>query len=158
MKLDVKMAALLTEHITRERFAEAAYFAVGNWADRQSFSGLQTWADGEAKDERNHYELVQGYLRDRGVATLQSVPAPTNTFGSYVEALKYLLRAEDSVTGSLNEIMAHAAQTGDMFTSQALWSLLAVQVHSTKTLQDLIIRVERGAPIDLLDLQMFEGL
>ena len=158
MKLSSQMSAMLTDHITVERLAEAAYRAVANWADAQAFFGLQKWADGEANDEREHQKLVTEYLRDRGIATLQTVPAPQNTFSDYVGALRYLLAVEERVSASVTAIMAAAEQLGDYPTQQALWSLLAVQVHSEKVLQDIIIKVERGAPIDLLDHTIFEEL
>lgn len=158
MKLSSQMSALLTDHITVERLAEAGYRAVANWADAQAFFGLQKWADGEADDEREHQKLVTEYLRDRGIATLQTVPAPQNTFGDYAAALRYLLAVEERVSASLNAIMAAAEELRCYATQQALWPLLAVQVHSEKTLQDIIIKVERGAPLDLLDHTIFEEL
>lgn len=158
MKLSSQVSALLTDHITLERLAEAAYRAVANWADLQAFFGLQKWADGEANDERDHQKLVTDYLRDRGVATLQSVPSPQNTFSDYAAALSYLLQVEQRVTHSVNTIMQVAMEDEDFATQQALWSLLAVQVHSEKVIQDLLIKVNRGAPIDLLDHTMFEEL
>lgn len=158
MKLSSQVSALLTDHITLERLAEAAYRAVANWADAQAFFGLQKWADGEADDERDHQKLVTDYLRDRGVATLQMVPSPQNTFSDYAAALSYLLQMEQRVTHSVNTIMQVAMEDEDFATQQALWSLLAIQVHSEKTVQDLLIKVNRGAPIDLLDHTMFEEL
>lgn len=158
MKLQSQISALLTDHITLERLAEAGYRAVANWADGQAFFGLQKFADGEADDEREHQKLVTEYLRDRGIATLQTVPAPTNTFNDYMGALGYLLSVEQRVSESVNRIMKTASDLQDYATQQALWPLLAVQVHSEKTIQDLMIRVARGAPIDLLDHTMFEEL
>lgn len=158
MKLSSQISASLTDHVTIERIAQSGYRSVANWADLQAYPGLQKWADGEADDEREHEKLVTEYLRDRGVATLQTVPAPTNTFADYMSALSYLLQIEQRVSNSLNSIMNSASELGDYATQQALWPLLAVQVHSEKTLQDLMTKVGRGAPIDLLDHELFEGL
>lgn len=156
MKLTSQISALLTDHVTLERLAEAAYRAAANWADERAYAGLKKWADGEAKDEREHQELVLEYLRDRGQATFQSVPVPQNIFSDYAGVLQYLLTIEERVSDSVNAIMGAAANAKDYPTQQALWPLLAVQVHSEKTLRDLIQRVNRGAPLDLLDSEIFE--
>jgi ferritin len=156
MKLTSQISALLTDHITLERLAEVAYRSVSNWADERAFQGLKKWADGEAKEEIEHQEMVLEYLRDRGLATMQAVPVPQTVFGDYVATLQYLLSIEERVSDSLNAIMAAAAGAKDYSTQQALWSLLPVQVKSEKTLRDAIQRVQRGAPIDLIDSEIWE--
>ena len=157
MKLDQRIGMMLTEQVTLERLAEAAYRAVACWADFQSFPGLTKWADGEADEERDHQLKILNYLRDRDRAMLQPVPAPQFDFAEYADALDYLLKVEQGVTMALNRIVEEAGVVGCYPTQELIWPLLPIQVQSEKTLNDALIKVRRSNQIDLLDFELWEG-
>ena len=159
MKLDQRIGMMLTEQVTLERLAEAAYRAVACWADFQSLRGLTKWADGEADEERDHQLKILNYLRDRDRAMLQPVPAPQFDFADYADALDYLLKVEQGVTMALNRIVEEAGVVGCYPTQELIWPLLPIQVQSEKTLNDALIKVRRSKltrfEIMMLDFELW---
>jgi ferritin len=157
MKLSPALLDLLTAEITRERYADAAYTAIGSWADAQSFLGLAGWADKAATEERGHAQKFIDYVRDRSQGvTLQPVAAPPAEFGDYGGALRAALTLEQTVSAAIGEIYRAAQAEGDGASMELLQWFLTEQVQAEKELEIYVMRVERGAPVDLLDAVLFE--
>ena len=157
MTLPTDVLGLLNAQITRERFAEAAYTAIATWADAQSFPGLQAWAEAAAAEERTHAMTQIAYLNDRARVSLEPLDAPQADFGEYADALKTALTLEQTVSRALTEITRQARADGDEATALFIGGFLAEQVKAEKEIAVYVQRVQRGAPIDLLDAELFDG-
>lgn len=157
MALAPTLLDLLGRQITRERYAAAVYSALGNWADAQAFPGLTGWADAASGEEATHAQKFITYLRDRGPVRLEAVDAPPADFGSYGDALAAALALEKEVTASITAIYRQAVAEQDGATAALAQGFLVEQVQSEKELEVLLMRVGRGAPLDLLDAELFEA-
>ena len=157
MELLENISSLLNKQITRERYAEASYLAIATWADAQGFGGLQAWAEAAAAEERTHAIKQIGYLNDRAAVVLEPLPAPQASFAGYAEALGTALALERVVSAALTAITRTARDAGDEATALFIGGFLAEQVAAEKELQTYVQKVLRGAPIDLLDAELFEG-
>lgn len=158
MKLTSDLARQLNDQITRERFAEASYLAIGSWADAQAYPGLTAWADKQAAEEREHAKKLIEYVRDRGQVMLQPVPEPVNVFAGYLGALEGALGLEQSVTAALTGIYRSAMGALDGATADLMQSYLAEQVEAERNLEIYTQRAGRaGDDLDLLDAILFEG-
>jgi ferritin len=156
MLLVSQVLDLLIAQITRERYAQAVYTALGNWADGQGFPALTAWAYQAAAEEAEHAKKFIDYVNDRATATLQAVPEPPADFGDYLAALQAALALEQEVSRALGVIYGAAVQANDGATVGLLQWFLAEQVRAEKELSIFIQRVGRGAPLDLLDNAIFE--
>lgn len=161
-KVTVKMAlaenvwGLLNAQVTRERYASAVYSALATWADGQGFEGLRAWADRASAEEATHAQRFIDYLRDRGAVRLEAVAAPPAEFGGYVEGLWAALALERGVSAALTEIYTATQELGDGATAALLAEFLKEQVQAEKELTTYIQRVQRGDPLDLLDIELRE--
>lgn len=155
--LDQDLARLLNEEIARERYASASYAAIACWADNNAYPGLTAWGDANADEEWGHAKGFMGYLRDRDQVTLGPLPEPVTEFTGYANCLECALALERTVTGALNEILKIAHNLNDGGTIDFLLPYLKEQVEAENNLEIYLLRLSRGAPVDLLDAILFEG-
>ena len=151
------LLAMGNRQVTRERFAEASYTAISTWADVQGYGGLQAWAAAAAAEERAHAQKQIDYLNKRAGAVLEPVPAPQATFESYADALQTALALEKIVTAAITGLARQARAAGDLATAVFYETFLPEQIDAENELTIYVQKVARGAPIDLLDAELFEG-
>ena len=104
-----------------------------------------------------HAQSQIEYLNDRGTVALEPLDAPPVTYTNYAGVLQGALALEQSVTEALTNIVYRARSSGDEATALFIGGFLPEQVKAEKELQTYIQRVQRGAPIDLLDAELYEG-
>lgn len=157
MDISPKLAALITAQITRERFASATYLSLASWADKQGFEGLSGWADKSSAEETGHAKRFVDYLRDRGTVMLEAVDAPQADFTNYQQALQATLMLEKTVSRAIGDLYMAAMEAGDGATAKLASEFLTEQVESEKEIETYLLRIGRGSPVDLLDMELFES-
>jgi ferritin len=160
MNLDPTVTPLLERQVNAELYAAHLYIALGAWADAQGFPGLQGWANASALEEDAHARHFLAYLNDRlpagAMATIGAVAAPP-TVGDYAGALQAALTAEQAVSMALTELATVAFAAGDSATHLiATQQLLNEQIPAEREISTYLLRVGRGAPLDLLDGELYE--
>ncbi len=155
MDLAPNVYGLLNAEITRERFASAAYTAIEAWANDNAFPGLEGWAKAAAAEEAGHARTLIDYVNSRAVVRVEAVDAPPDV-SDYADALRTALRLEQLVTAAFTQIADAAADASDYATLELAQHFLDEQRQAEHEIEILIKRVERGAPIDLLDAELFE--
>lgn len=148
------MFDLLLRHINAEQYAAHAYAQIASWADANGFEGLRDWADAAAHEEQEHAKAWMDYARLRGAVRMRPIAAPPELNG-YMEALRVALDVEKAVAASLQEIV-NASPEDEGTATLAGDYLLKEQWPAIHQLELYIKKVGRGAPIDLLDAEMFE--
>jgi ferritin len=151
-----KLVELFNREVGIELKAHNFYTQLATWADSRAFPGLTEWADKQAGEEDMHAQRFIEYLRDRAYCTITAIPAPPMEYGSYLDALKTTLQLEQSVTAAIGEMYTVACAETDGATVDLLLPFLKEQIESERNLEIYIMRVERNAPIDLLDHVLFE--
>lgn len=156
MHLTPQLLDLFTRHINAEQYAAHTYRALACWADSQGFTGLRNWADRAADEEQEHATAFIGYVRQRDAVQLLPISAPP-TFADYAGALGAAYALEEAVAASLQAIATEAAMARDDASVELVSGyLLNEQIPACKAIATYMQRVARGAPIDLLDLELFE--
>ena len=105
-------AALLTglnTHLTLEFRASHEYLAMAIWLEAHDMPGFATWMKQQSSDERLHAQKIIDHLveRDQEV-TLPAVAAPPRTWKSVEALCAHVLRTEQEVTASINDLYAVA--------------------------------------------------
>lgn len=152
-----EVADLLNQQINAEAYAAQLYYSASSWADAQGFEGLAAWALGEAQDEQAHQRLFLEYANQRGAPTLAAIAEPAQGWSDYSAVLSSLLTAEEAVWANLSALDAAADAAGDSATCLiATKQVLGEQVPAVHRLQQALLVIARGAPIDLLDRELWE--
>ena len=148
------MFDLLLRHINAEQYAAHAYLQIASWADAQGFFGMRKWADAAYAEEQQHAKTFIDYARTRDMVEMRAIASPPPING-YIEALLIALEVERSVAQSLQELASFSDQD-DATETIAGDYLLKEQWPAIQFLEQAIKKVQRGAPIDLLDAELFE--
>lgn len=157
MGLSPTVLALCNQQLNLERQAKAAYYAAAAWADSQFFPGLRGWLLRSGDEEDAHARQQFEFINDRARATITGLPDPFTEFDSYVDVLQTILDLEVLVATRITEIATVARGEGDEITAIFYATFLDDQRRAMNEITGYITRVNRGAPIDLLDGELFEG-
>jgi ferritin len=104
----------LNEHLKLEFRAAHEYMAMSIWLAEHDLPGFAKWMRQQSSDELQHAQRMIDHLveRDQKV-TLPAIAAPPSAWASALELCEHVLRNEQEVTGSVNNLYALAERTKD---------------------------------------------
>ena len=160
--LEPDLLAGLQQHLTMERQASAAYWALAVWFAERELRGFAHFLKQEAADEQHHAGLVADYLIARGqTVSLQALSAPRQKWSDAEEIFAAVFQMEADVTTSLQQLYALAERAGDVRTSVFLDPIVQGQIEAEHQAAHLLgrIRFAQGNPAALLviDGELSEG-
>jgi ferritin len=151
--MDAELVEALQQHLTMERQASAAYFAMAIWFAERELRGFGHFFKHEAQDEQEHAGTVADYLIARGqTVVLQDISAPRQSWASAEEIVAASFAMEADVTSSLQQLYAMAERAGDTRTTVFLDPLVDNQVASEGTFAHVLgrVRFAQNQPAALL--------
>jgi ferritin len=143
----------LKHHLTMERQASAAYWALALWFAERELRGFAHYLRHEATDEQEHAGLVADYLIARGqTVSLEPIAAPRQQWSDAEEIFAAVFQMEADVTTSLQQLYALAERAGDVRTTVFLDPIVQGQIESENQAAHLLgrIRFAQGDPAALL--------
>ena len=151
----------LQQHLTMERQASAAYWAMAIWFGERELRGFCSYLKGEASNEQNHAALVADYLVARGqTVLLEAVASPRQHWLGAEEVFSAIFQ-EAEVTSSLQQLYAIAERAGDVRTTVFLDPIVQGQIDSENEAAHLLgrIRFAQANPAAMLviDGELSEG-
>ena len=105
--LKKKIEDICNRQVEREGYSSNLYLAMATWADNTGFSGVADWLYAQAEEERMHMLKFINYINERGGRVV--VPAfkkPPEDFKGVEQLFKEVLKHEEFVTASINEIVS----------------------------------------------------
>jgi ferritin len=104
----------LNEHLKLEFRASHEYLAMSIWLNEHDLPGFASWMRKQSSDERMHAQRIIDHLveRDQNVA-LPAISAPPTSWKSAEELCAHVLKNEQDVTASINELYAMAEAAKD---------------------------------------------
>ncbi|MEB3352662.1 MAG: ferritin [Cyanobacteriota bacterium] len=151
--METALVESLQSHLTMERQASAAYFAMAIWFAERELRGFSHFFREEAKGEQEHAAAIADYLIARGqTVSLQDLAAPRQSWSSPEQILAASFQMEADVTASLQQIYGQAERAADLRTTVFLDPVIDTQVESENTFAHLLGRVRfcQGQPAALL--------
>ena len=140
--MEAALVEALNQHLTMERSASAAYFAIAIWFAERELRGFSHFFKQEAIQEQVHAAHFADYLIARGQSVvLQEVPAPRQEWPSTDAIMEASFQMESDVTTSLHQLYAMAERAADMRTTVFLDPLIENQVNSEDQFAHLLGRV-----------------
>ncbi|MFQ6538151.1 MULTISPECIES: ferritin [Aphanothece] len=151
--MDGSLLEALQEHLSMERRASLAYFAMAIWCAERELRGFTHYLRQEAEAEQTHAGQVADYLISRGqTVLLQSLPAPRQSWASPEEIFAAVFQMEAEVTTSLQQLYALAERSSDLRTTVFLDPLVEGQVAAEHEAAHLLgrVRFAQNQPAALL--------
>ena len=160
--MEASLVEALQEHLTMERKASAAYFAMAIWFAERELRGFSHFFKHEGHSEQEHAARFADYLIARGqTVVLQDIPAPRQSWSSPEEILAASFQMEADVTASLQQLYAMAERASDLRTTVFLDPIIDSQVDSENEFAHLLGRVRfaqnQPAAMLIIDGELSDG-
>jgi len=147
----------LQEHLTMERQASAAYWALAIWFAERELRGFAQFCKQEASSEQHHAGLFADYLIARGqTVSLETLEGPRQSWSGIEEIFCGIFQMESEVTTSLQQLYALAERSGDVRTTVFLDPLVQSQIDAENQTAHLLGRI-RFAQSDRAALLVIDG-
>jgi ferritin len=104
--LKKKVEDICNRQVEREGYSSNLYLAMASWAEVNGFAGVAQWLYTQAEEEKIHMLKFIKYINERGgKAIMPAFKKPPAEFKNVEEMFKEVLKHEQFVTASINEIV-----------------------------------------------------
>ena len=116
--LNKKIEVALNEQVEKEAFSSALYLAMASWAEVKGIAGVADWLYLQADEERMHMLKFIRYINERGGhAIVPALKQPKKEFNAVKKMFEEVLKHEQFISSSINDIVALCIKEKD-FTTQ----------------------------------------
>jgi ferritin len=140
--LKKKIEEICNRQIEREGYSSNLYLAMASWAETSGLSGVAAWMYAQADEERLHMLKFIKYINERGgKAVIPALKQPAADYNGVVEVFKEVLKHEEFITASINEIVALTLEEKDFNTHNFLQWFVMEQVEEEASVKTILDKV-----------------
>jgi ferritin len=137
--LKKKVEDICNRQVEREGYSSNLYLAMASWSENNGLSGVAQWLYTQADEERIHMLKIIKYINERGgKAIMPALKKPPTDFKSVIEMFKEVLKHEEFITASINEIVALTLEEKDFNTHNFLQWFVMEQVQEEASARAVI--------------------
>ena len=137
--LTKKIEKILNDQIVKEGYSSNLYLAMASWADTEGFAGIAQWLFAQAAEELEHMMKFVHFINERGGhAIIPAFEQPPAKFDSIKKLFDQVLKHEQYISGSINEIAALTQKENDFATQNWIQWFITEQVEEEYSVQTLI--------------------
>jgi ferritin len=140
--LNKKVEDICNRQIEREGYSSNLYIAMASWAENNGYAGVAGWLYSQSDEERIHMMKFIRYINERGgKAVIPIFKKPVAEFKSVEEVFREVLKHEEFVTASINEIVALTLEEKDFNTHNFLQWFVMEQVEEEASARMILDKV-----------------
>jgi ferritin len=140
--LKKKIENICNRQVEREGYSSNLYIAMASWAENNGYSGVAAWLYSQSDEERLHMLKFIKYINERGgKAVMPALKKPVTEFKSVADVFKEVLKHEEFVTASINEIVALTLEEKDFNTHNFLQWFVMEQVEEEASVRLVLDKV-----------------
>ena len=140
--MDGKVVKAFEAQVNKEFYSWYFYLAMVDTLENQGLKGFGHWMREQAAEENMHAMKLFNYVQDRGASIeLKAIDAPPSKYGSVKEIFETVLKHEQGVSDSINQLYQAAHDAGDHASMTFLQWFLNEQVEEEKSVGDLLARI-----------------
>ena len=137
--LSKKVEEFLNRQIEREEYSSNLYLSMAVWAEVNGLAGVANWLYAQADEERTHMLKFVKYVNERGgKALIGAVKQPPSDFENVKSLFEAVLKHEQFITNSINEVVAVCADEKDFTTQNWLQYFVTEQIEEESSVQLII--------------------
>jgi ferritin len=141
--LKKKIEDICNRQVEREGFSSNLYLAMASWAEVNGFPGVAAWLYIQSDEERLHMLKFIKYINDRGgKAIMPALKEPVAEYKGVEDVFRQVLKHEEFVTASINEIVALTLEEKDYNTHNFLQWFVMEQVEEEASARNIIDKVK----------------
>jgi ferritin len=130
---------ICNRQIEREGYSSNLYLAMASWAETNGFSGVASWLYAQADEERVHFLKFIKYVNERGgKAVIPTLKQPGSEYKGVEELFKEVLKHEEFITSSINEIVGLTLDEKDFNTHNFLQWFVTEQVEEEASVKAIL--------------------
>ena len=128
--LNKKIEDICNRQVEREGFSSSLYLAMASWAETNGLSGVAGWMYNQSDEERIHMLKFIKYINERGgKAVMPALKKPNGDYKNVEDIFKEVLKHEEFITASINEMVALTLELKDFNTQNFLQWFVMEQVE-----------------------------
>ena len=140
--LNKKIEDICNRQVEREGFSSSLYLAMASWAETNGFSGVAEWLYSQSNEERLHMLKFIKYINERGgKAIISALKKPEVEFNSVEVVFNEVLKHEEFITASINEIVSLTLDEKDFTTHSFLQWFVTEQIEEEASVRTIIDKV-----------------
>ncbi|MBS1231214.1 MAG: ferritin [Bacteroidetes bacterium] len=140
--LKKKVEDICNRQIDREGYSSNLYLAMASWAETNGLSGVASWLYAQADEERMHMLKFIKYVNERGgQAIIPAIKKPGTDYKTVEGMFKEVLKHEEFITSSINEIVAMTLEEKDFNTHSFLQWFVTEQIEEEASVRTILDKV-----------------
>jgi ferritin len=141
--LSKKIEDICNRQVEREGYSSNLYLAMASWAEVNGYSGIAAWMFSQSDEERVHMLKFIKYINERGgTALMPTFQKPPSEFKGIVELFREVLKHEEFITASINEIVSLTLEEKDFNTHNFLQWFVMEQVEEEASVRIVLDKVK----------------
>ena len=154
--LSKKIEAALNNQINAEFYSAYLYLSMNAYLQDISLTGFANWMRAQYDEEQFHALKMYDYLLDRdGQVKLETVTAPPHRWENIIDVFEEVLKHEQEVTRSINELMTLSIEEHDHATANFLQWFVDEQVEEEASVSEILAQLKlvggQGSGLFMLD-------
>ena len=126
----------VNEQIKQEEHSSRLYLAMASWAERNGYPGAADWLYVQTEEERIHMLKLVHYINDRGgKAIIPALEAPLGTYKNLLDIFQQVLKHEEFISASINDLYAVCVKEKDYTTANYLQWYITEQIEEESTVR-----------------------
>jgi ferritin len=143
--LKKKVEDICNRQVEREGYSSNLYLAMASWAEINGLAGVAQWMYVQSEEERLHMLKFIKYINERGgKAVLPAFKKPPLDYKNVEEMFREVLKHEQFVTASINEIVSLTLDEKDFNTHNFLQWFVFEQVEEEASARTILDKLKLG--------------
>jgi len=125
-----KVEKAVNDQIKKEEYSSRLYLAMASWCQKNGYPGAAAFLYKHSEEERLHQLKFVHYVNDRqGYAVLQEIEQPPFKFDNLLKMFQEIIKHEQFITASINELYHVAVTEKDYTTANFLQWFITEQLE-----------------------------
>ncbi len=134
-----KIEDICNRQVEREGYSSNLYLAMASWAESAGFGGVADWLYAQSDEERLHMLKFIRYINERGgKAVMPAFKKPPVDYKNVEGLFKDVLKHEEFITASINEIVALTFEEKDFNTNSFVQWFVTEQIEEEKNARTIL--------------------
>jgi len=137
--LPKKVEEICNRQNEREGYSSNLYLAMASWAENKGMPGIAGWLYSQADEERVHMLKFIKFVNERGgVAAIPAFKQPPVKYKDVNEMFREVLKHEQFITASINEVLEAAMAEKDHATVNWIQWFVREQIEEESSVQIIL--------------------
>lgn len=143
--LKKKVEDLCNRQVEREGYSSNLYLAMASWTESNGLGGFAAWLYAQAEEEKGHMLKFVKYINERGgKAVIPEFKKPPEDYKDVVEMFDEVLKHEQFISASINDIVDLTLTEKDFSTHNFLQWFVSEQVEEESSVQAIVDKLKLG--------------